>query len=718
MQWGCTICLVLLMEAVPACVATRAATNPLGQVLKLLDGLAAKVTKEGEEEEKTYKAFVEWCDDASANKGFEIKTATAEKEKLEAAIGKSASDGEVAAAKIEELAASISTDEADLKSATQVRTKESEDFTANEAELVDVIDTIGRAVVVIEREMAKNPASFAQMDVSSVDKLLTSLSAVVDAASFPSADKRKLLAMVQSQQSSGGEDEDLGAPAAAAYKSHSSSILDVLEDMKEKAEEQLADLRKAETSAAHNYNMLKASLQDQTAVDSKNLAEEKAAKAAAAQAKAVAEGDLAATVKDLADSKAALELAQGQCMQAAADHESTVKARKEELEAISEAKKVLEETTAGAVGQTYSFLQLDRSKVGSALQTRADLANAEIVTIVKRLAKENKSTQLSQLASRIEAIMRFGAGAGEDPFAKVKALIADLLATLEAQATGDATEKAYCDEQLAKTEEKKNELNFDISKLTAKIDQAVAKTTDLKGQVQELQSELAQLAKEQAEMDQIRRDTHKSFVQTKADMESGLQGVRKALSVLREYYAGGSGDSALFQEGAGLGALMRQPVVPKAHSKAEGAGSSIVGLLEVVQSDFAKNLAAAEVQEDDAEVEYQKVTQSNKVTRKLKEQDVKYNTQEVTKLDQSVAELTADRDTADAELSAVLEYYAKVKERCIAKPTTYEERKGRREAEIKGLKEALAILEDEAAFVQQRGRKAPSRSRFLGLGQE
>ena len=83
-------------------------------------------------------------------------------------------------------------------------------------------------------------------------------------------------------------------------------------------------------------------------------------------------------------------------------------------------------------------------------------------------------------------------------------------------------------------------------------------------------------------------------------------------------------------------------------------------------------------------------------------------------LDKSIAELTADRDSTDAELSAVNEYYSKIKERCIAKPETYEARKGRREAEIKGLKEALTILEDETAFVQRR-KKGGSRGHFLGM---
>jgi len=85
-------------------------------------------------------------------------------------------------------------------------------------------------------------------------------------------------------------------------------------------------------------------------------------------------------------------------------------------------------------------------------------------------------------------------------------------------------------------------------------------------------------------------------------------------------------------------------------------------------------------------------------------QDVKYKTQEFKGLDKEISELSGDKETADTELSAVMEYYEKIKDRCIAKPETYEERTKRRTAEIEGLKQALQILEDETAFVQRKRR--------------
>merc|ERR1711972_917422 len=131
----------------------------------------------------------------------------------------------------------------------------------------------------------------------------------------------------------------------------------------------------------------------------------------------------------------------------------------------------------------------------------------------------------------------------------------------EAEAQAEASEKAYCDEQMAKTEQKQTELEEDIAKLTSKIDTAASRSAGLKEDVKELQAELAALAKLQAEMDKIRADSHAAYVQAKADLELGLDGVRKALSVLRDYY----GSSA---------ALLQQPAKPELHEKATGAGES------------------------------------------------------------------------------------------------------------------------------------------------
>jgi len=301
----------------------------------------------------------------------------------------------------------------------------------------DLADTIMRAegyraeekshAALREVRMATAEAHFAH-GISHVRDLLVECGNQVLAMK---ADLEKLIPRLAADE----DDDEPGAPAAAAYKSHSGGILDVLEDLKEKAEEQLTGLRKAETNAKHNYEMLKQSLEDQVAADSKDMDETKAAKAAAEEAKATAEGELVETVRELANSKSALETVSSDCMQSAADHEATMKARAEELKVIAEAKKILVETTTGAVDQAYSFLQKQQYQTLSHLHTRSDLANVEVLTLIKKLAREHHSAALAQLASRIGANTGFEIKTATAKKGKLEATIGEEAGEISAAGT-------------------------------------------------------------------------------------------------------------------------------------------------------------------------------------------------------------------------------------------------------------------------------------------
>ena len=680
--------------------------NPIEKVVQLMDDLTAKITKEGDVEAKAFKEFVEWCDDAASNAKFAQKTGSAQQAKLEAIIDQSAADKAVAESSIEDLGKSIAASESELADATAIREKEHADFAAIESELVDTVDTLDRAIMMLEREMAKNPAMLQKtVNTANVQEMLQVLNVVINSAGLASNDRQKLMALVQDKQTD--DDEDFGAPDAAAYKSHSSSIVDILEDMKEKSETELAEARKAEGSAAHNFEMLKQSLEDQIKADSKDMEAAKTKKAEADETSATATGDLAIAIKDLENAKDNLATVGSDCMTAAADHEVTVNSRAEELKALAVAKKAIIESTGGATDKQYSFLQIvtasDNSyNTGTGLRTGNDLVNFEIINVVKRLAKEHHSAALNQLASRINAVVRYGSASGEDPFAKVKSLITDMLTKLEEDAQADASHKAYCDEEMTKTAEKKEELTNAVDKLVTKIDKAASMSAKLKEESAELQQELSAMAKAQYEMDKARQDESAAFKVAKADLEAGVACVQKALQVLRDYYGSASllqGDDDFGQ----MNSLVQQPA-PAAHSKSSGAGGTIIGMLEVVESDFSKTLTEETVAEDEAQASYDKQTQASKVTKAMNEQDIKYKTAESKSLDKSVAEYSSDKGGLDTQLAAVLEYSGKLDAQCIAKPETYEDRKKRREAEIDGLKEALQVLEEQTAFVQKKGK--------------
>jgi len=662
---------VVLALVVCGAVAPAGAVevNPIEKILEMISDLQAKIIGEGEVAQKEYDEYAEWCEDRSTKLGFEIKTGKAEKEELTATIEEETSTIGALETKIEELSNDIKTAQSDLDAATKIREKENADFKAEEKELTTVLDMLERATSILSKEMAKSGASMLQL--KSATSITEALSVMVQASALSSADASRLTALVQTQQSD--DDEETGAPDPAAYKGHSDGIIGTLEGLTEKAETQLDKARKAESTAAQNYEMLKQSLTDEMKFANADMDKAKKGLAESQEKKATAEGDLEVTEKDLAEDIKTKSTLHQDCMSAAEEFELTTKSRGEELAALATAKKVIKESTGGAAGQTYfnqvSFMQLSSS---------ADLANVEAIRFVRDLARKSKSPAMAQLASRMSSAIRLGAAAGEDPFAKVKGLITDMIATLESEAEEDASQKAYCDKEMGETTAKKDDLTAESEKLSTKIAQDKAASAKLKEEVATLQNELAAMAKAKAEADKMRAEEKATYEKNSAEMEQGIKGVKLALKVLKEYYA--KDDS---------------------HGAAEGAGSGIIGLLEVCESDFTKGLTEMTAAEETAAAEYEAYCKEDEIAVVQKTKDVEYKTKEAAGLDKAVTELSSDLAAVTDELTAVVSALDKLKEMCVAKAEPYAERKARREAEIAGLKDALQILEGESVFLQK-----------------
>ena len=225
-------------------------------------------------------------------------------------------------------------------------------------------------------------------------------------------------------------------------------------------------------------------------------------------------------------------------------------------------------------------------------------------------------------------------------------------------------------------------LDTGVVKLTSKIDQAAANSAQLTGEVSELQAALAALAQEEADMGTMRQAQLAQYVTAKADLELGVS--PRLLG--------------------GAAAMLQQPAKPELHTNAGGVASSIIGILEVCGSGFESNFAKEESAESDALSAYDASTRANKLGQKEKDHSVVYKTQKATGLGEEISVLSSVRAIANTELDAVLEFYGKLEERCIGKQWSYEERKGRRGAVVASLKQALAILVNETAFVQRKHR--------------
>jgi len=513
---------------------------------------------------------------------------------------------------------------------------------------------------------------------SSVASFTQALSAMVDASSLSTADASQLTALLQNSDSSESDNDlddtgsMLGAPSAAAYESHSAGLVDTLEGLLDKAESQLSDLRKEEATSKHSYEMMKQSLDDRIANCNKELDDAKSDKSESAESKATNEKALEKTEASLASDTQMLSELHHNCMTRATEFEEETSSRADELKALAEAKKIISESTGGAESLSYggaaSFVQVSQAKARYPAVLTA-------VHAVKKLARKRNSAVLSQLASKMEHALRGSRLSSQGVFDKVKSMIEAMVEKLEGEADAEAEQKAFCDKEMSETSAKQEDKTADVEKMTAKIDKMTSQNTQLKKEIATVQKELYQLAKTTGEMDKVRKEEHDLFVQTQADLEQGVKGVQTALKVLRDYYS----------------------LPEKDHQAGDGAGSSIIGILEVCESDFSKGLSVAVADEDTAQSTYEDQTKENQITKASKEQDATYKTKESKSLEKSVTEYTSDRSTTQDELDAVNEYMDKLKDQCVAKAEPYEERKQRREQEMAGLREAMDVLSAETA---------------------
>jgi len=628
--------------------------SPVAKVIELLDELTAKVNGDLAAEEMMMEEYTKWCDSESNEKEDAITTNKRTIGDLEAEIADASARISELSTEVEELAGKISSAETELSDATKLRKDEKATFDGSEKEMVETIDGLERAIVVLKR----GQTSFLQQrDRNELKELTAVFSKMIEANWVNKKDK----AVVQSLLQSTDGDEDLSLTPQAktsSYEGHGGGILDTLADMKEKAEATLSDARTAEMKAQHAYEMLKQSLETEISTMQKRMSAATAEKSGLENAKASAEEDLAATKKTLADDEKYLEELTMSCSMKAKEWATRQKDAAGELAAIAKAKEVLE-------SGVKVFLQVSsKAKVHNV----EDDKRARVTAILKKISSKDHSFFFAQMRSE----------ATEGPFGKVKGLIEDMIARLEKEAAEEADAKAFCDKETSESKAKQAELTAKSDKYGVRIEKATATIAELKEQIKTLQAQMAEMDAKQAEATGLRTKEHEEFMKASKDYKDSAEAVANAISVLQEYYSSGS--------------FAQRKQAPELGGAKTDIADTIMGMLEVAESDFTSLLAEAEASESAAQSSYDKLTEQNKLTKTANVEEVKGKEAKVKSEETALLNYKEDFATTGKELDSVLAYLDKLKPQCETKVMTYAERVAKREAEIEGLKEALEIL--------------------------
>jgi len=277
-----------------------------------------------------------------------------------------------------------------------------------------------------------------------------------------------------------------------------------------------------------------------------------------------------------------------------------------------------------------------------------------------------------------------------DPFKKVKKMIKDLITRLMEEATEEAEHKGWCDTELSTNKQTREEKTSMVEQLTAEIDELEASTAHLTEDVAELTRQVAELDKAVAEATKIRQAEKAKNAQTIEDAEAAQNAVEQALVVLKEFYAKAAEATALVQQ---------QPEAPEIFDKPYkgmgGGAGGVVGMLEVINSDFARLEADTVASETKAQSEYDDFMNESALDKASKSKDIEHKTAKNKEQANTLVETTANLEGTQKELTAAVAYYDKLKPSCIDSGVTYEDTVTRRKEEIESLQQALRILNGE-----------------------
>jgi len=270
-------------------------------------------------------------------------------------------------------------------------------------------------------------------------------------------------------------------------------------------------------------------------------------------------------------------------------------------------------------------------------------------------------------------------------------MIKDLIVRLMEEANEEAEHKGWCDTELSTNEQTRSEKTAAVETLHAEIDQLEASVAKLTEDITLLTEAVAGLDAAMAKATELREEEKATNAATVKDAQEAQTAVAQALTVLEEFYAKASEATALVQDDQAPPASFDEPYQGMG---AENGG--VVGMLEVIQSDFARLESETEASEAAAQKEYDTFMSDSKIDKEGKSTDEEHKTAKKNDEEAALGTAQEDLEATQKELVAAMAYFDKLKPSCIEADVSYEDRVAAREAEIESLQEALKILNGDS----------------------
>jgi septal ring factor EnvC (AmiA/AmiB activator) len=677
-----------------------ARANPIRKVVTMLQSMQKKVVAEGEKEKELYEKYMCYC----KTSGGALSTSVSDAETKIPQVGSDIKEAEAKNAQLKEDLKQHQVDRSAAKEAvaeaTALREKEAAAYAKEASEASANIAAVNAAVTALEKGMA---GGFLQTRAASVVRHLL---AKVD---LDEEDRQTLTAFLQGSQSE-------------EYVPSSGQVTGILKTMGDEMTKAFDEAKAAEDAAIKAFEELVAAKTKEINALTAAI-ETKTSRVGELSVEIVQmKNDLSDTEEALLEDKQFLADLEKNCATKSAEWETIVSTRNEELLAIADTIKVLNDDDALELfkktlpsSASASFVQVRSGKVSARERALAAVRQAQQTSKAVR-------PQFDFIALAIQG-KKIG-------FEKVIKMIDEMVATLKQEQLDDDHKQEYCAKQFDMSDDKKKGLEHALSDLETVIAEAKDGIATTKTDIENLEKGIKALDKAVAEATEQRKEENEDFTELMASDSAAKELLGFAKNRLNKFYNPklykappkrvlSEEDSITLNMGgtlaptaapggiAGTGVTVLSqikqheqdvvappppPEAPGAYKKKTEASGGVIAMIDLLIKDLDKEMTEAETEEHDSQADYEKMMSDSASKRA---EDSKMLTEKESTLAELESSLEASKESkvsTTKELMATMQYIQSLHAECDWLLQYFDVRKEARDSEIDSLGKAKAVL--------------------------
>merc|ERR1719478_18675 len=509
----------------------------------------------------------------------------------------------------------------------------------------------------------------------------------------------------------------------------SAQILGILQQMRDNFKDDLAASTKTEEDAEKTYNELKAAKEKQIAAQESELREK-------TTRVSTQKGTLAETQENHEDTTSALEADENflielkeNCKAKQAEFDQNAVDRSNEVKAIGEAIKILNDDTALDLFKSTLPGTAPAEAPPAFLQLRVKHDPARVTAAAREIQRASRGLSAHDLASvTLVQLQMQRVAQSPDQFAPVKKMITDMVSTLLKEQEDDTKQKDFCAKSIPQAGVDKANIQQGLDDKVRNMDEMKTELTGIAQKIETLSSEIAELDAAVQKSTEQRKEENSFHTQAMAENAMAMQLLNKAKAKLAAVYQAKDGPSLLevrrvdsgksdpdAQMNAMLGISFLQvtekgedmlsqsiaalagtepPPPPDATSygKKTGAGMGIMGLMSELISDLKLEGQKANMEEAAAQKAYEEGLANSQASREATSKEVVAMQTHKAELEEKVHEAKASHRTLEAEMKSIVTKIASLHQECDFIVANYDLRKNARSHEIEAMRNAVAIL--------------------------